>query len=91
MRGLLHVGRRITLAGFFVFASILTSGCPTKIQPSVPPCPQWNQEILADYERLLEAEENGKVHPELSRLHDYLERQVTFCVALDAARGENNL
>ncbi len=84
---------RWILPGAFSFAlALFVLGCPAKIQTSVPPCPHWDRDTIADYERLLQFEDSGVVNPKLDRLHEYLERQVTFCIALDAAVGrEPNL
>ncbi|MBG95092.1 MAG: hypothetical protein CL793_07555 [Chloroflexi bacterium] len=71
-----------------IFISLFASGCVKPVRATVPPCPAWSKHTISDYARLLDAEDAGELTPPLYGLHEWLERQVTFCLALDIYRNE---
>ena len=76
---------------FFVLAVPAMPGCTKTIGlASPPPCPQFGEETILEYERLLEAEDDGRVTPELDRLHEWIERMTVYCIAIDEFREDRH-
>ena len=89
VRGVLRPARRIAHGKVFSSAVLLAlalAGCPAHVGISKPPpCPGWSPEQIADYETLIEAEESGQIET-LHALHEYLERQAIYCLAVQSFR-----
>lgn len=86
---LLHVSGLMVPGFLAVLLGLLVTGCPKPVVISKPPpCPGFDRATILEYERLIRLEDQGRVSPRLDRLHEWMERTVVYCLAIDAFRED---